>query len=83
MDFAKFNRLLASSTYRELGLRAKEYLQYFNSGGEEQYLAEITMYNCMVGFLQDLGMKQQQAEDYCDNTDNLTELAQYISSILG
>ena len=83
MDFAKFNRLLASSTYRELGLRAKEYLQYFNSGGEEQYLAEITMYNCMVGFLKDLGMKQQQAEDYCDNTDNLTELAQYISSILG
>ena len=30
MNFKKFNRLLASSTYRELGLRAKEYLQYLN-----------------------------------------------------
>jgi hypothetical protein len=83
MDFNRFNRLLASSTYRELGLRAREYLQYQNAGGEEQDLAEITMYNCMVNFLQDLGMKQQQAEDYCDRPDNLTELAQYISSILG
>ena len=83
MDFTKFNRLLASSTYRELGLRAKEYLQYLNAGGEEQDLAEVTMYNCMVSFLKDLGMKQQQAENYCDNTDNLTELALYISSILG
>ena len=41
------------------------------------------MYNCMVGFLKDLGMEQQQAEAYCDREDNLTELAQYISSILG
>ena len=82
MDFTRFNRLLASSTYRELGLRAREYLQYLNSGGEEEYLAEVTMYNCMVGFLKDMGMKQQQAEDYCNNTNNLTELAQYISSIL-
>ena len=83
MDFTRFNRLLANSTYRELRLRAKEYLQYLNAGGEEQDLAEITMYNCMIGFLKDLGMEQQQAEDYCDNDDNLTELAQYISSILG
>ena len=83
MDFTRFNRLLANSTYHELGLRAKEYLQYQNAGGEEQYLAEVTMYNCMVGFLQDLGMGQKQAEQYCDNNYNLTELAQYISSILG
>ena len=83
MDFTKFNRLLASYTYRELGLRAKEYLQYLDTGGEKENLAETTMYNCMVSFLQDLGMKQQEAEDYCDNTDNLTELARYISSILG
>ncbi len=83
MDFTRFNRLLANSTYRELRLRAKEYLQYLNTGGEEQDLAEVTMYNSMVSFLKDLGMEQQQAEDYCDNADNLTELAQYISSILG
>lgn len=83
MDFTRLNRLLASSTYRELGLRAKEYLQYQNVGGEEQYLAEVTMYNCMVGFLKDLGMEQQQAEEYCEKQDNLTELAYYISSILG
>ena len=72
MDFTRFNRLLANSTYRELRLRAKEYLQYLNAGGEEQDLAEVTMYNCMVGFLKDLGMEQQQAENYCDNADNLT-----------
>ena len=83
VDFTKLNRLLASSSYRELGLRAKEYLKYQNSGGEEQDLAEITMYNCMVSFLQDLGMEQEQAEEYCSNLDHLTELAQYISSILG
>ncbi len=37
----------------------------------------------MVGFLKDLGMKQKQAEEYCEKRDNLTELAQYIRSILG
>ncbi len=83
MDFTRLNRLLANSSYRELGLRAKEYLQYQNSVGEEQELAEITMYNSMVNFLQDLGMEQQQAEEYCNDRDHLTELAQYISSILG
>ena len=60
MDFSKLERLTANSTYRELGLRAKEYLQYQN-GGEEQDLAQVTMYNCMVSLLKDLGMKQQQA----------------------
>lgn len=83
MDFTRFNRLLANSTYRELRLRSREYLQYLNAGGEEQDLAEVTMYNCMVGFLKDLGMEQKQAEEYCDKRDNLTELAHYISSILG
>ena len=83
MDFSQLNRLIANSTYRELGLRAKEYLQYQNAGGEEQQLAEVTMYNCMVGFLEDLGMEQQQAENYCENKDRLRELAQYIGSILG
>ena len=82
MDFSRLERLIANSTYRELGLRAKEYLQYQN-GGEEQELARITMYNCMVSLLKDLGMGQQQAEAYCDDDDHLIELAQYISSILG
>lgn len=83
IDFSRLESLISSSTYRELGLRAKEYLQYKNSDGEEQHLAHVTMYNCMVGLLKDLGMEQQQAEAYCDNDDNLTELAMYISSILG
>ncbi|HHP7232612.1 MAG TPA: hypothetical protein ACFCUY_17365 [Xenococcaceae cyanobacterium] len=83
MDFTKLNRLLADATYRELRLRAKEYLQYQNAGGEEQYFAEVTMYNCMVNFLRDLGMEQQQAEVYCNSIDHLTELAHYINSILG
>ena len=82
MDFDTIARLLASSTYRELGLRAKEYLQY-RDGGAEQEIAEITMYNCTLSFLTDLGMERQSAAAYCDNEDNLTELAQYISSILG
>ena len=83
MDWTRLNRLLANSTYRELGLRAREYLHYSNTDGEEKHLAEVTMYNCMVSLLKDLGMKQEQAEEYCDNSDNLTELARYISSILG
>lgn len=83
MDFTRLNRLLANSSYHELRLRVKEYLHYLNNGGEKQHLAEITMYNCMVVFLQDMGMEQKQAEEYCANPDNLTELAQYISSILG
>lgn len=80
---SQLTRLIANSTYRELGLRAREYLQYQNAGSEEKDLAQITMYNCMVGFLKDLGMEQQQAEAYCNREDNLIELAQYISSILG
>lgn len=84
MDFARESRLLASSTYRELGLRAKEYLHYqHNASSEEQHLAEITMYNCMVKFLKDMGMDRDSAEEYCEKQDNLIELAQYISSILG
>ena len=83
MDFARLSRLSASSTYRELGLRAKEYLYYQNASSEEQYLAEVTMYNCMVKFLKDMGMDRDLAEEYCDKQDNLIELAQYISSILG
>ena len=82
MDFEKISRLIASSTYRELALRAKEYL-YYRDGGVEQELAEITMYNCTLSFLTDLGMERHSAAAYCDNEDNLTELAQYISSILG
>ena len=83
MDFNQLNRLLANSTYQELGLRAEEYLRYLNTDSEEKNLAEITMYNCVVSLLKDLGMEQQEAEEYCDKLDNLTELAQYISSILG
>ena len=41
------------------------------------------MYNCMVSLLKDLGMEQRQAEEYCDNVDNLTELAQYMSFDIG
>lgn len=82
LNFAQFNSLLATATYIELGLRAKEYLQYLNTDGDEQYLAETTLYNCLVAFLKDLGMEEDQAQKYCDNSDNLSELAQYISSIL-
>lgn len=57
MDFCQLERLIANSTYRELRLRAKEYLQY-QSGGEAQELAHITMYKCMVSLLKDLGMSQ-------------------------
>ena len=83
MDFARLERLIANSTYRELGLRAKEYLQYRDVGGEAEELARITMYNCTVSLLKDLGMGREQAEAYCDNEAHLTELAQYINSILG
>ncbi len=76
-------RLLANSTYWELRLRASEYLQYRNTDSEEQQLAEDVFYNTMVNFLQDLGMPKGEAEQFCEDFDNLTELSLRISSILG
>ncbi len=82
-DFAAGQRLLLNSTYRELKLRTTEYLRYRNTGWEEQQLAEDTLYNIMVCFLQDLGMQMGEAEQFCEDLDNLTELSLRICSILG
>lgn len=82
-NFATGQRLLLNSTYRELKLRTAEYLQYRNTGREEQQLAEDTLYNIMVCFLQDMGMQTLAAEQFCEDLDNLTELSLRICSILG
>ncbi|MGB3534503.1 MAG: hypothetical protein WBA13_13430 [Microcoleaceae cyanobacterium] len=82
-NFIAGQQLLLNSTYRELQLRTSEYLQYRNTGSEEQQLAEDTLYNTVISFLQDMGMPQAEAEQFCESLDNLTELSLRISSILG
>ncbi len=82
-NFAPGQRLMLNSTYRELQLRTSEYLQYRNTTQEEQQLAEDTLYNTMVSFLQDMGIQRLEAEQFCENLDNLTELSMRIYSILG
>jgi hypothetical protein len=74
--------LFANYTYRELQLRVSEYLLYCNTESEEQQLAEDTLYNVMVSFLQDIGMSPTAAEQFCENSDNLIEFSLRIRSIL-
>jgi hypothetical protein len=81
-DFAAGQRLLLNSTYRELKLRTAEYLQYRHANSEERQIAEDTLYNVMVCFLQDMGMQTLEAEQFCEDLDNLTELSLRMSSIL-
>jgi hypothetical protein len=81
-DCAVGQQLLANSMYRELKLRTTEYLHYRNAGWEEQQLAEDTLYNVMVCFLQDVGMPELEAERFCEDLDNLTELSLRICSRL-
>ena len=83
LNWIAISKLTASSTYRELQLRTTEYLQYGQGIGETQQLAEDTLYNTLVSFLWDMGMPRTEAEQFCENPDNLTELAMRINSILG
>ena len=86
----RLERLSNDSTYAELALRAYEYLQYSVykkddscSQPEVYTIAQTIWFNCLTQFLMDLGMTEDEATVFCDNNDNLLELALRIQSTTG
>ena len=86
----RLERLSNDSTYAELALRAYEFVQYSGYRQEglhpqhEVYtLAQTTWFNCLSQFLMDLGMAEDEASTFCDDDDNLLELALRIQSTTG
>lgn len=78
--------LTNSRSYWELALRADEYLDYCGNCYaclDEQILAEACWFNCLLSFLVALGMPREHAEQFCEQDDNLVELALRIRSIAG
>ena len=86
----RLERLSNNSTYAELALRAYEYVQYSTYRQDESLaqhevytLAQTTWFNCLSQFLMDLGMAEDEATVFCDDDDNLLELALRIQSTTG
>ena len=86
----RLERLCNDSTYAELALRAYEYVQYSVYKREDHHpqpevyiIAQTTWFNCLTQFLMDLGMTEDEATVFCDNNDNLLELALRIQSTTG
>ncbi|MBE9137192.1 hypothetical protein IQ254_08235 [Nodosilinea sp. LEGE 07088] len=76
--------LVGNSTYQDLALRCEEYLHYQQQGwADQRQLAEDMLFNLLVEYLVSSGVPRAQAEPFCTDTDNLTELAMRISSTLG
>lgn len=86
----RLERLTQNSTYAELALRAYEYLKYSAYQRNETYaqhevyaIAQATWFNCLTQFLMDLGMTEDEASVFCEDNDNLLELAMRIQSTTG
>jgi hypothetical protein len=77
--------LTQNATYQELALRCQEFLHYQNhhQGPELRQLAEDMLFNLMVEYMVQAGIPREKAEHYCNDNDNLTELAMRIGSVLG
>jgi hypothetical protein len=76
--------LTHDATYQDLALRCQEYLHYEQRGwADQRQLAEDMLFNLLVEYLVKAGVPRPQAEDFCTERDNLTELALRISSTLG
>ncbi|ERN40176.1 hypothetical protein KR51_00034680 [Rubidibacter lacunae KORDI 51-2] len=74
------------AAYREFALRAHEYLLYCvrdRRSLEASNLAAAMWFNCSVEITTSLGMPSADAERFCGNDDNLTELAIRVQSITG
>lgn len=71
--------------YHELALRSQEYLQYQNEPppSELRQLAEATFFNLAVEYIVQVGASRPVAERFCDDPDNLVELALRLLSVLG
>jgi hypothetical protein len=72
-------------TYQELALRCQEFLHYqtHHRGSELMQLAEDMLFNLVVEYMVHAGVPRQKAEHYCNDHENLTELAMRIGSVLG
>ncbi|TVP69146.1 MAG: hypothetical protein EA342_04000 [Leptolyngbya sp. LCM1.Bin17] len=76
--------LVGNTTYHDLALRCQEFLYYQQQGpGEQRQLAEDMLFNLLVEYMVTAGVPRPQAEQFCTDLDNLTELAMRISSTLG
>lgn len=76
--------LTSDATYHDLALRCQEYLHYQQRGwADQRELAEDMLFNLLVEYLVEAGVPRPQAEHFCTDSDNLTELAMRISSTLG
>lgn len=84
MIVSSLQYLTSDATYQDLALRCQEYLHYQQRGwADQQELAEAMLFNLLVEYLVKTGVPRPQAEQFCTNDDNLTELALRISSTLG
>lgn len=84
MIVSSLQYLTSDATYQDLALRCQEYLHYQQRGwADQQELAEAMLFNLLVEYLVKTGVPRPQAEQFCTNGDNLTELALRISSTLG
>ncbi|MBE9112710.1 hypothetical protein IQ273_25290 [Nodosilinea sp. LEGE 07298] len=76
--------LTSDATYHDLALRCQEYLHYQQRGwADQRELAEDMLFNLLVEYLVEAAVPRPQAEQFCTDRDNLTELAMRISSTLG
>lgn len=77
--------LTRGATYTELALRCQEFLHYqhHRQGSELRQLAEDMLFNLLVEYMVHAGIPREKAEHYCNDDDNLTELAMRIGSALG
>lgn len=76
--------LTSDATHRDLALRCQEYLHYQQRGwADQRELAEAMLFNLLVEYMVTAGVPRPQAERFCTDGDNLTELALRIASTLG
>ncbi len=84
MIVSSLQLLTSDATYHDLALRCQEYLHYQQRGwADQRALAEDMLFNLLVEYLVNTGVPRPNAEQFCTDGDNLTELAMRISSALG
>ncbi len=83
MIVSSLQLLTSDATYHDLALRCQEYLHYQRGWADQRQLAEDMLFNLLVEYLVEAGLPRHEAEQFCTNGDNLTELAMRISSTLG
>lgn len=84
MIVSSLQLLTSDATYEDLALRCQEHLHYQQRGwADQRELAEAMLFNLLVEYLVKTRVPRAAAEQFCTDSDNLTELAMRISSTLG